>query len=605
MVGEEKVDKTSAGVPANKTSDAPTGIPAEVHASSAAGAPAKGAPFICDVCGKPFDTKHALSGHMSVHSKKTETTEGDLPDDYLDEREILDRIIAEATPTRKRKSIVRLASRHLGNKRESIEALAEALRLADMQPHLRNLILKNWASHMDIADIEDILDPEKKEEKKKEGEQKIEGDKEKEEKKTPRNLEEVLKKGRDRKFDRLDSLQVDREIAKLEKEIAQGTEDNHKEGLTIKDLELWKLQEENRRLRERDNGHRDNPDSEMRERVSKLEDELRQRDADLRQRDLDRMQKLEDEVKESRKPQESQMNREDITQMVLRTIEAQTKKLTPDDVERIVQRAVGDFRSTTKEELVYNEARDKMHLEERKLDESGKTRDVIGGAIRDGFGHAGRIISRMMTEEGGDTGMPVKGYADQGGNMMQVACPTCNAVITAPVGSPVVVCPGCGKRWEVERGPKAEQIPPKAEEEKPLEEFIPEDKKVIEKSLEDAKKGRITPLETSDAPAIIPKQTTDATENVTYESTTVDVPDDISEPRTIDVPDDISEPTDVEKIAEGIAIGEGVKKLEEELKKEEKKPARLKRCPVCKKPFKNKRAVTTHIVQKHPEYYKK
>ena len=65
MVGEEKVEKVPNTTSEASTSDIPTGIPAE--------APARGVPkdFVCEVCNKPFDTKKALSGHMSVHSKKS------------------------------------------------------------------------------------------------------------------------------------------------------------------------------------------------------------------------------------------------------------------------------------------------------------------------------------------------------------------------------------------------------------------------------------------------------------------------------------------------------------------------------------------------------
>ena len=107
MVGEEKVENVSSETPNNpsKISTEKTDkIPAEI--SNKTSEISKN--FICEECGKPFDTKRKLIGHMSSHSKKSETTDEDLPDDYLDEREILDRIIAEATPTRKRKAIVRM-----------------------------------------------------------------------------------------------------------------------------------------------------------------------------------------------------------------------------------------------------------------------------------------------------------------------------------------------------------------------------------------------------------------------------------------------------------------------------------------------------------------
>lgn len=370
--------------------------------------------------------------------------------------------------------------------------------------------------------------------------------------------------------------------------------------LTMKDWMMLQLQEENRRLKEGDG--RKNPDVEqtwMRDRLMKMEDELRQRDAE-------RMQRLEDELREARNippPQgPSGPSREEVMQMVERTIDAQTKKLTPDDVERIIQRTMGEYRpgSLTKNDLLYLEAKDKLHLEERKLDESGKTRDEISRAIRGGFSHAGKIISRMMTEEGGIAGMPVEGYSDKAGNMMQVACPGCNAVITASIGSHMVVCPGCGRRWTVER-PGYEQIPP-------AEKFTSKEKEVIQKSVEDAREGRIKSLESSEVAT-----------------------------STVEVTSEPIMDTDVEKIAEGIALGEAIDKIEEELKKkkeivelrqrheeenerkrgrylekveeaikkplaEKKMPVKSSRvCPICNKRFKNRHGVVSHIAQKHKE----
>jgi len=101
----------------------------------------------------------------SGEDKKIKEPITQVPDEYLDEAETLDKIIAEATLSKKRPAIVRMVSRHLGDKKDSIQSLSEALRLADIPVSQRNLILKNWAAHMDIADIEDVLEADKKEEK--------------------------------------------------------------------------------------------------------------------------------------------------------------------------------------------------------------------------------------------------------------------------------------------------------------------------------------------------------------------------------------------------------------------------------------------------------
>lgn len=412
-------------------------------------------------------------------------------------------------------------------------------------------------------------------------------------------IKEVRKRYRSRKAEYLEELMDVKEIADMERELDGGKEKQEEE--------IKRLREENQRLREGD-GHRNDPNSEMRERITKLEDDIRQRDAD-------RMQRLDDDLKAARNtplPQQNpgSLNSEEVSQLVGREIDARTKNVTIDDVERVAQRVVGNRVALTKDDLVYMESRDKFHLEEKKLDESGKTRDVIGNAITDGFKRFGNIVGRMMTGEGETTGIPVDGYTDQAGEMMQIACLDCKSVITAPVGSPAVVCPGCGKRWTVERRPpqqqqmppqqppqqqpippqppKTEQIPPKTEQIPPKTEQIPP------KTEETVTPKEKVPEQTSDAPAILPE--------------TSDAPAIIPE-QTSDVP------KDVEKIAESIAIGAATdeleKKVEGELKKEIE-PVVQKMCPKitsnicpipgCNKKCRTKGGVGLHVDQVHPEY---
>ena len=619
MVDKEKVDKasnTTSEISTEKTDKISDEESTKISNKTSNASTEISKNFICEECGKAFETKRQLIGHMRVHSKKAAaTSEEEVIDEFLDEKETLSRIIAEATPTRKRKSIVRMVSRHLDNKKESIETLMEALRLADVDPGLRSIIVKNWASHMDVPDIEDVLAIERKEakeEKKKEGEKKTEEDREKEKEKTSVDpVKEVYNTYRVQKAERLKDKMDAKKIAEMEREMSEGKEGDKEEKkyihivdgvplkVTAQEMLAWKrYTADERRAEEEREERKEERKQQAAERQRLINERNSQNDGGLvewvvGEGNNTRIIKARPEtipllMAQGKNPSQNPNvpSREEVAQMVERTIEAQAKKLTPDDVERIVQNAVSNVRSVTKDEWKYREAKDNYNLEEKKLDESGKTRDVIGKAITEGFSHAGNIIGRMMTGEGETTGRHVEGHTDQGGNMMQVACPGCNTVITAPVGSPMVVCPGCGKRWMVEP-PGHEQTPPKVEEKKPPEEVAHEEKEVIEKSMEDAKRGRMKPLET-DAPAIISEPITAAT--VTPEPTT-----------------DAS--SDVIKIAEGIAIGEGVKKLEEELKKEspvkKKTPARpSKICPVCKKKFKNRRGVASHIAQKHPGYKK-
>jgi len=382
-------------------------------------------------------------------------------------------------------------------------------------------------------------------------------------------LKEVRKRHRARKAEYLENLMDKKEMADMERELDGGKEDE----------EMKRLREENRRLRE-DNGHQNNPNNELRERIVKLED-------DIRRRDEERMQRLEDELKAARNtppPQQNpgSMSREEVMQMISQNIDVRNKTLSRADLERYVDQRMNDRSALTKGDLTYLEARDKLHLEEKKLDESGKTRDVIASSIRDGFGHAGKIVGRMMTGEGeAGGGTPVSGYSNQEGNMVQMPCPKdlggCGAVMTAPINSPLITCITCGKRWEVGNPVQQQEFTSK-------------------------KKEEIEPSEPTTAGG-------------TSESTT---------------------DAGVEKIAENIAIGEGVEKAEEELRKKEldlqqrheenerKREDALKKaeetikessvekkpwpevdsniCPICNKKCKGKRGVGLHIVEMHPEY---
>jgi len=93
--------------------------------------------------------------------KETKRLDDDLPGEY----EMLDRIISELTSSHKRPAIVRMVENHLGDPRKGLDALAEALTLAAINPHEKKLILRNWADHVGIKDISRYIDVEKKEEK--------------------------------------------------------------------------------------------------------------------------------------------------------------------------------------------------------------------------------------------------------------------------------------------------------------------------------------------------------------------------------------------------------------------------------------------------------
>lgn len=168
-----------------------------------------------------------------IKSDKAESTEGEKvkkpithePDEYLDEQEILEKIIAEATKTTKRPAIVRMVRRHLGDKKESVETLAEALRIADIPPSQRNLILRNWATHMDIPDIDEILKIEKSEEK-------IVEKKKEEEKELKSTIEEEMERSVKDEVRALNLLRLRKERRTLERDLEEPKKEAEAEKLT-------------------------------------------------------------------------------------------------------------------------------------------------------------------------------------------------------------------------------------------------------------------------------------------------------------------------------------------------------------------------------------
>jgi hypothetical protein len=150
---------------------------------------------------------------------KVAKTAADIPgegDDNLDESGVLDTIIAEASKTAKRPSIVRMVRRHLGDKEDSIKTLAEALRLADIPHTQRSLILKNWATYKEIPDIEELLESDKKEEKKKTTEEK-----DKEEKVVKDAIEDEMERSIKDEMRALNLLRLRRERKLLEREMEE------------------------------------------------------------------------------------------------------------------------------------------------------------------------------------------------------------------------------------------------------------------------------------------------------------------------------------------------------------------------------------------------
>ncbi len=201
-------------------------------------------------------------------------------EDRLDEEQVLDKIIAEASMTRKRPAIVRMVRYVIGKKKESIKALAEALRVADIAPSQRNLIVRNWARHLEIEDVDYILKKDKKTDAEEEEE---EGKK----KKTPIDrIEEELDQRYEADLKHLRELEVRKRIKDREMELSgEGKKEEEKKlvhiidgvslNVTPQEKMAWMRYEDDRKKSEEE---REDRKEERKQRESELkthkEDEL-------------------------------------------------------------------------------------------------------------------------------------------------------------------------------------------------------------------------------------------------------------------------------------------------------------------------------------------
>lgn len=211
--------------------------------------------------------------------KKHEKEEiGLTEEELLDEEQILGKIIAEASKTLKRPAIIRMVRYVLGKKEESIKVLAEALRLADIAPSQRNLILRNWAHHLEVEDVDHLLKKEKKEEIS------VEEEEGKEKKKPIEKLKDEVKRMYDDEFERLELLRVRKQIADLEKELSGEKKDEERklihiiDGVSLKvtpeEKRAWMRYEDERKKAEEEREERKEERKLRFEKAPKKEDEL-------------------------------------------------------------------------------------------------------------------------------------------------------------------------------------------------------------------------------------------------------------------------------------------------------------------------------------------
>jgi hypothetical protein len=75
----------------------------------------------------------------------------------VDNYEMLDTIISEITSDCRRPGIVRMVAPYLSDPRKSLTVLAKALTIAEINPHEKEFILRNWANYVGIKNINDYI----------------------------------------------------------------------------------------------------------------------------------------------------------------------------------------------------------------------------------------------------------------------------------------------------------------------------------------------------------------------------------------------------------------------------------------------------------------
>lgn len=276
------------------------------------------------------------------------------------------------------------------------------------------------------------------------------------------------------------------------------------DGVSMKDFLIWQKEQEAYTLREKVEAlkneiHRPHSD-ENQQYLAKQIDELR---GEIKKRDEDDRGRLRDEIEALKLGASKQqpITPTDIEKLIERTLEEREGRITPGTIKKIVQEQMSSLKprdgGLTKVDLDFLLEKDRIKLEEKKLTDAGKSRDKIAEAIGEGVSTFGTALGKTL----GQSSAP----ADE--TMLHIPCPECGTIITAPVGTPIVTCPKCFKKWTVGLPEKPKEEPPNKEEPpipkdvekimpKPKEEeFTEEEKEKIDKSLEDAKKGKIKPLE--------------------------------------------------------------------------------------------------------------
>lgn len=215
--------------------------------------------------------------------KETGRAEYVSSESRLSESEILERIIKEVSSSKKIPGIIRMVEWYMDNPKKSFEVLAEALRIGDIRPSDRVLILKNWAAHLKLGDVGKLIESEGKDE-----DEKKEDKEKKKEEETGDAIDKEIEKSMKDEVRQLQLLRMRKERRMLEKDIEEPKPEPKKEeeeklihiinGVTLKvtpqeKLAWMKYESEEREKQEERERRREEQKAKDEERLKRKDDD--------------------------------------------------------------------------------------------------------------------------------------------------------------------------------------------------------------------------------------------------------------------------------------------------------------------------------------------
>jgi len=235
--------------------------------------------------------------------------------------------------------------------------------------------------------------------------------------------------------------------------------------LTVKDLQIWKLQQEIEQLKkEKEKEKEDETVKMLMQRIEKLEEEKK----NLEQQ---RIRSLEEKLE--RMEESGKLTRDDIEDIIKQVLKVKEEQLTKKDIEEIIRKHLRDENSRksnlTKEDLERIKIEKEHELKKLELAEKKAMRENIGKTLKEGFSLLGQAIARTIIETESGEQFPTEGVQTASG-LMQLTCPNCGATILASADAKQITCPKCGKTYVVEKPPTPMPEPPPIS--RPLQEEI-------------------------------------------------------------------------------------------------------------------------------------